>query len=278
MSLKAMNTPAKKHFGQHFLTDTQTVARVVEAISPAPDEAIVEIGPGLGALTAPVLERCAHLDTVEIDHALADRLTQRFAENKAFTLHCRDALDFDFAALHTDRKIRVIGNLPYNVSTPLLMHLFNTCEHIRDMHLMLQTEVAERLAAQPGTRNYSRLSVTAACFVEVRHLFDVAPSAFSPPPQVSSSLVRLLPRPCPFDPQRRRAFLNLVGRAFSQRRKTIGRIFSGTLDDTDFARLNLSAAARPETLGVDDFLGMLNLIDGKQTASGKRGNHYEKPL
>ncbi len=259
-----MDIRAKKHLGQHFLTDERVTARIVEAVSPCPDEAIVEIGPGLGALTAPVLERGARLDAVEIDAALADRLAQRFSQHAAFTLHRCDALAFDFTAPDANRKIRVIGNLPYNISTPLLMRLFDACEHIRDMHLMLQTEVAERLAAPPGARNYSRLSIAAACFVEVRHLFDVAPSAFAPPPRVSSSLVRLLPRPCPFEPRRRTAFFALVKRAFSQRRKTIGRIFSGTLDDTDFARLGLSPAARPETLSVSDFLGVLNLFEERE--------------
>ncbi len=258
---------AKKHLGQHFLDDEHVVRRVVEAISPRPEDVIVEIGPGLGALTAPVLERGARLDAVEIDPALAERLRQRFAGCDKFTLHCRDALDFDFAGAGGSERLRVIGNLPYNVSTPLLMRLFNACERIRDAHLMLQTEVAVRLAAAPGTRNYSRLSVAAACFTEVQHLFDVAPSAFSPPPQVSSSLVRLSPRPCPLDARRRRAFFGLVKQAFSQRRKTIGRIFSGVLDAADFARLGLNAAARPETLGLKDFLAVLNLLESKRTAT-----------
>ena len=266
-------TRAAKRLGQHFLTDEHVTARIVEAICPRPDEPIVEIGPGLGALTAPVLERGVRLDAVEIDAALADRLRQRFADQKRFTIHCRDALDFDFPAPSGSHRIRVIGNLPYSISTPLLLRLFDRCERIRDMHLMLQTEVAERLAAGPGTRDYSRLSVAAACFTEVRHLFDVPPSAFSPPPRVSSSLVRLLPRPRPLfdprgagDPQRRRAFFNLVRYAFSQRRKTIGRIFSGRLEEADFARLGLSPSARPEALGISDFLNMLDLIeDGRTT-------------
>ncbi len=265
-----MKIKPKKHLGQHFLTDERVIASLVEAIAPRPGEAIVEIGPGLGALTAPVLERGVRLDAVEIDAALAERLTQRFGESKTFTLHRCDALEFDFAALGTHGKIRVIGNLPYNVSTPLLMHLFDACEHIRDMHLMLQTEVAERAAAPPGTRNYSRLSVAAACFAGIQHLFDVAPSAFAPPPQVSSSLIRLLPRPCPVEPGRRRAFFGLVRRAFSQRRKTIGRIFAGTLDAADFAQLGLSASARPETLGVKHFLAMLDLLDGKATTTREK--------
>lgn len=259
-----MNKPLKanKRLGQHFLEDEHVIHRIIEAVSPRPEDALVEIGPGLGALTAPVLERGARLDAVEIDPALAERLRQRFAGCDKFTLHRRDALEFDFSS--AGAKVRIIGNLPYNVSTPLLMRLFDACERIRDMHLMLQTEVAVRLAAAPGTRDYSRLSVAAACFTGVQHLFDVPPSAFSPPPQVSSSLVRLTPRPCPFDPRRRRAFFALVRQAFSQRRKTIGRIFSGVLDAADFARLGLNAAVRPETLDLNSFLAVLNLLESKR--------------
>ena len=258
-----MKLRANKHLGQHFLIDESVTKRIVEAISPQPGEAVIEIGPGLGALTVPVLALGVHLDAIEISTTLVEQLRQRFDGCRNLTLHQNDALKFDFAAhiaSGAHNKVRIIGNLPYNISTPLLMRLFDSCEHIRDMHLMLQTEIVERIAAQPGARDYSRLSVATACFAEAQHLFDVAPSAFAPPPKVNSSLVRLIPRPCPLEPGRRKAFFDLVGRAFSQRRKTIGRIFAGTLNQADFARLGLSTGSRPETLSLSNFLDMLNLL------------------
>ena len=258
---------ANKALAQHFLTDERAIERIVKAISPRSGDAIVEIGPGVGALTAPVLASGARLDAVEIDPALCDRLRARFAQHKTFTLHCRDALEYDFAASGAGDEIRIIGNLPYNVSTPLLMRLFDAAGHFRDLHLMLQTEVAERVAATAGDRKYSRLSVAAGCFTEVQRLFDVPPSAFAPPPRVSSTVIRLLPRPCPIAPALRPAFFDLVKRAFSQRRKTLGRIFAGVLDEADFARLGLSAAARPENLGVRDFLAVVKLLRDRQTTT-----------
>ena len=276
-----MSIRAKKHLAQHFLTDEHVIARIVTAIAARPDETIIEIGPGLGALTAPLLRSGARLVAVEIDATLATRLTQQFAQYKeTFTLHHQDALTFDFSSIVKGGKARVIGNLPYNISTPLLMHLFNACEHIHDMHLMLQTEVAERVVAKPGTRDYSRLSIAATCFTESLYLFDIAPSSFSPPPRVNSTLLRLLPRPCLIEPQRQQAFFDLVKRAFSQRRKTLGRIFAGTLSDDDFAQLDLRPTARPETLGINDFLAMLNLLEAGNmgTTTTENNDHHEKPI
>ena len=256
---------AKKHLAQHFLTDEHVISRIVKVISPRADETFVEIGPGLGALTAPLLKHNTHLDAIEIDPRLAEKLTRQFASYETFTLHCQDALKFDFTQPSNGGKVRIVGNLPYNISTPLLLRLFNACKYIHDMHIMLQAEVAERIVAKPGTRNYSRLGVVANCFTKAHHLFDIAPSAFSPPPQVNSSIVRLLPQPCPIEPQSRQAFFDLVKKAFSQRRKTIGRIFSGIFNAQDFAQIGISTAARPEELEIKDFLAMLNLLGSKRT-------------
>ena len=274
-----MTVRANKRLGQHFLNDEQVSARIVAAVSPQPGQTLVEIGPGLGALTTPVLASGARLEAVEIDTALADRLAQQFADHPMFVLHRCDALNFKFSELAINGRIRIIGNLPYNISTPILMRLFNAHQHIVDMHLMLQTEVAERVAAQAGARSYSRLSVAAACFGKVQYLFDVAPGAFSPPPSVSSTLIRLVPQPRPLDDRQRHALLALVKRAFAQRRKTIRQIFSTSLDDGDLARLKLAPAARPETLTLDDFLGMLKLLNSKGVINAESVNdENEKPI
>ena len=261
---------AKKRLGQHFLVDTHTVSRIVDAIAPHPEDTIIEIGPGLGALTAPLLQAQCRVEAVEIDDELIERLRRRFAQCKSLHLHHEDALRFDFSTPGTDTgKVRIVGNLPYNISTPLLMRLFDACEHIRDMHLMLQTEIAERITALPGSGNYSRLSVAVGCFVKAQRLFDVAPGAFSPAPQVNSSVVRLLPHPCVVDESRRKAFFDLVRKTFSQRRKTIGRIFSGTFNNDDFAQMRLRSDTRPQELEAKHFLAMLDLLSHKSSDKGE---------
>ena len=263
MNRSANRFRAKKRLGQHFLVDEHVVSRIIDAIAPQPEDTIVEIGPGLGSLTAPLLKRQCRVEAVEIDRALVDRLKQDFARYESFRLHHADALKFDFSALASKNGLRVVGNLPYNVSTPLLIRLFKSSEHVLDMHLMLQTEVVERIVAAPGSRNYSRLSVITDCFVKTQYLFDVPPEAFSPPPKVSSSVVRLLPHPCAIEAHRQKAFFSLVSKAFSQRRKTIGRIFSGIFNSDDFSKIRLCATVRPQELEVKHFLAMLDLLDGK---------------
>ena len=255
---------AKKHLGQHFLVDTYTATRIVNAVAPHAEDTIIEIGPGLGALTAPLLQTQCRVEAVEIDGDLIRRLQRRFAQCESLRLHHENALRFDFSAPTADgRKARIVGNLPYNISTPLLMRLFGACERIQDMHLMLQTEIAERITAQPGSKDYSRLSVTTGCFVEAQRLFDVPPGAFSPAPRVNSSIVRLLPRPCIVEKSKRKAFFDLVGKAFSQRRKTIGRIFAGTFNHDDFTQMRLRTNARPQELEAKHFLAMLDLLSHK---------------
>jgi 16S rRNA (adenine1518-N6/adenine1519-N6)-dimethyltransferase len=229
--------PPRKRFGQHFLVDDGIVARIVAAIAPHPGEALVEIGPGLGALTQPLLERAGALTVVELDRDLAARLRR----NPQLTVIEGDALAYDFARLAAERgaKLRLVGNLPYNISTPLLFHLLDAVDHIADQHFMLQKEVVDRMAAEPGGKDYGRLTVMLQWRCHIEALFDVPPSAFDPPPRVNSAVVRLLPwpRPAVVDASTLGA---LVTVAFSQRRKilrhTLGRWlaergFSGTFDE-----------------------------------------------
>jgi 16S rRNA (adenine1518-N6/adenine1519-N6)-dimethyltransferase len=228
---------ARKRFGQHFLVDDGVIARIVAAITPRPGEALVEIGPGLGALTQPLLERAGALTVVELDRDLAARLRR----NPRLTVIEGDALLFDFAALAVERgaKLRLAGNLPYNISTPLLFHLLDAADVIADLHFMLQKEVVDRMAAEPGGKDYGRLSVMLQWRCHIEALFDVPPTAFDPPPRVLSAVVRLQPWPQPAAVDARRLG-ELVTVAFSQRRKilrhTLGRWlaergFSGAFDE-----------------------------------------------
>ena len=219
-----MTHVARKRFGQHFLTDCGVIDDIVAAIDPRPGQALVEIGPGLGALTGPLLERCERLTVIELDRDLAARLRN----NAALEVIEADVLKVDFAALAAQRAspLRVVGNLPYNISTPILFHLLPAASQIQDQHFMLQKEVVERMAAAPGTKAYGRLTVMLQWRYHVESLFEVPPSAFEPPPRVVSAIVRLLPWPEP--PSLSAALLEeLVQVAFSQRRKlmrhTLGR-------------------------------------------------------
>jgi 16S rRNA (adenine1518-N6/adenine1519-N6)-dimethyltransferase len=215
---------ARKRFGQHFLADHGVIDRIVAAIAPQPEEALVEIGPGLGALTGPLLERCKALTVIELDRDLAARLRHQ----AGLTVIEADVLEVDFGALaaRLGRKLRVVGNLPYNISTPILFHLLAACASVVDQHFMLQKEVVERMAAAPGSKDYGRLSVMLQWRYRIESVLDVPPEAFEPPPRVDSAVVRMQPLPADerIDEQRLR---ELVTVAFSQRRKllrhTLGR-------------------------------------------------------
>jgi 16S rRNA (adenine1518-N6/adenine1519-N6)-dimethyltransferase len=227
----------RKRFGQHFLVDDGVTARIVAAVQPRPGETLVEIGPGLGALTQPLLERAGALTVVELDRDLAARL----ARNPRLTVVQGDALNIDFAALAAaaGTPLRLVGNLPYNISTPLLFHLLGAADRLADLHFMLQKEVVDRMAAEPGGKDYGRLSVMLQWRCHIEALFDVPPTAFDPPPRVESAVVRLVPWPQPAAVDARRLG-ELVTVAFSQRRKilrhTLGRWlaergFSGAFDE-----------------------------------------------
>lgn len=217
-----MKHVARKRFGQHFLADSGVIADIVSAIDPRPGQALVEIGPGLGAMTNPLVERAGALTVVELDRDLAVRLRKR----PELTVVEADVLNVDFAALAAGRRLRVVGNLPYNISSPILFHLLGAVDHVEDQHFMLQKEVVDRMAAVPGNKDYGRLSVMLQWRYHIEPLLDVPPQAFDPPPRVDSAVVRMLPWPTPpvLDAARLSA---LVQVAFSQRRKllrhTLGR-------------------------------------------------------
>lgn len=244
---------ARKRFGQHFLHDAHVIGQILEALDPAPDDALVEIGPGHGALTAPLLERLGRLDAIEIDRDLAAELRAQWGL-RGLTLHEDDALKFDFAALATSRgrRLRVIGNLPYNVSTPLLFHLLRTPTALRDLHIMLQREVIQRLCAEPGSGDYGRLTVMLAPWVSTEYLFDVGPGAFRPAPKVWSAVARLTLRDVPaFETDQR--YAAVVAAAFSQRRKTLRNALRAMLDAATIEACGIDPGARPETLAPEAF-------------------------
>jgi len=247
-------TFARKRFGQHFLHDRSVLERIAREVAPQPDQALVEIGPGRGALTEMLIGKSATLDCVEIDRDLAAELTQRWGATPGFTLHTGDALDYDFAALaaRRGRRLRVIGNLPYNISTPLLFHIAAAHEHIDDLHVMLQKEVIDRIAAAPGSGEYGRLTVMLAPWIEAKHLFDVGPGAFTPPPRVWSAVARLTIRRVPaFEVPP--AFARTVAAAFSQRRKTLRNALRTLVDVDAIIAAGIDPGLRPEVLTPAEF-------------------------
>lgn len=255
--LLSMRAP-RKRFGQNFLEDPSVIEQIVTAIRALPGERVVEIGPGRGALTFPVLRRLGHLDVIEIDRDIVDEL-RAGPHREGLTIHQGDALDFDFSALGSD--LRVIGNLPYNISTPLLFHLTRHAGSVSDAHFMLQREVVERMCALPGTAQYGRLSVMLQYRWSMDALFDVPPSAFHPAPKVWSSLVRMIPhRTLPQTATDEAVFADVVMRAFGQRRKTLRNALRERLLPGDFQELGIDPAARGETLNVADFVRMANRI------------------
>ena len=254
---------ARKRFGQNFLSDSNIIRKIVDAIRPVPGEILAEIGPGLGALTAPLLDKTGHLHVIEIDRDLIARLRERYSPER-LTIHEGDALKFDFSALGS--PLRVIGNLPYNISTPLLFHLAGFAGQITEMTFMLQKEVVMRMLAAPGEADYGRLSVMLQYRFRMARLFDVPPGAFRPAPKVTSSIVRMQPRPSEqLTVKDETLFAQLVTAAFGQRRKTLRNTLKNHLDGADFDALKMDAGLRGERLSVDDYVHIANyLSDGKQ--------------
>ena len=252
---------ARKRFGQHFLHDPAVVQRIALAVAPLPGEPLVEIGPGTGVLTSVLLDAVPRLHAVEIDRDLAGGLQQRFA-GRGLSVHLADALRFDFAALaEGSGTLRVVGNLPYNISTPLLFHLLGMRESIRDMHFMLQREVVTRLAAPPGGRDYGRLSVMVQLHCEVEPLFRVGPGAFRPPPRVESTVVRLRPHGVlALETRELPVLAAIVTRAFGQRRKTLRNALRGSCTDQDMEAAGVDPSARPETLPVSAYVALARAV------------------
>jgi 16S rRNA (adenine1518-N6/adenine1519-N6)-dimethyltransferase len=251
---------ARRRFGQNFLTDEGVVARIVAAIQPCPGDNIIEIGPGLSALTRPLCERLGHLHVIEIDRDLIARLRKQYAP-ECLTIHEGDALAFDFGAVCVGESpsLRVVGNLPYNISTPLLFHLAGFAPRLRDGHFMLQKEVVMRMVAAPGTAEYGRLSVMLQYRFHMERLFDVPPGAFRPAPKVTSSIVRMTPLPAgTFNAHDETRFARIVAAAFAQRRKTLRNTLRDFLDETTLAALGFDPGLRGERLSVADFVTIAN--------------------
>ncbi len=248
----------RKRFGQHFLTDPGIIQAIVDEISPGPDDVIVEIGPGPGAITRPLAARAAHLHAIELDRDLVAALESEFSTNEKVTIHAADALRFDFGALGT--SLRIVGNLPYNISTPLLFHLLGYRAHIADMHFMLQKEVVDRMAAGPGTKAYGRLSIMLGCYMDIDALFDVGPEAFSPPPAVVSAIVRLRPQAHPFEPVDEQVLSRLLASAFSKRRKTIRNALKNEAGEDDLLAVGIDPSLRPEQVSVSAWVALSNRI------------------
>jgi 16S rRNA (adenine1518-N6/adenine1519-N6)-dimethyltransferase len=254
----------RKRFGQHFLTDEHVIAQIMCAVAPQPRDLLVEIGPGLGALTVPLASRLNRLHVVELDRDIVARLRSDYPADR-LVIHAGDALAFDFSALGSG--LRVIGNLPYNISTPILFHLTRHIAAIRDVHVMLQKEVVARILARPGTPEYGRLSVMLQYYFEPEKILDVAPAAFRPRPRVESTMVRLSPRRRTDAHRCDEVLLEGVTKAaFSQRRKTLRNTLRPYFEATDFAELGVAPGARAQELPVEDFVRIARHLAARRVA------------
>jgi 16S rRNA (adenine1518-N6/adenine1519-N6)-dimethyltransferase len=251
----------RKRFGQNFLQKQDVIEDILRAIAPCRDDVVVEIGPGLGALTEPLAHALDHLHVIELDRDIVAKLREIYASRNV-TIHEGDALKFDFKMLGT--CVRVVGNLPYNISTPLLFHLATQIECVRDIHVMLQREVVERMVAAPGTREYGRLSVTLQYRFEMEKVLDVGPDAFYPQPKIDSAVVRMLPLgKCNPKARDETLFASLVMAAFAQRRKTMRNTMKNLLVAADYKSLGIDPGVRAETLAVGDFVRIANWLHEK---------------
>jgi 16S rRNA (adenine1518-N6/adenine1519-N6)-dimethyltransferase len=254
---------ARKRFGQNFLTDDRVIQRIVEVINPRVDQLMLEIGPGQAALTAPLADSGVELHLVELDRDLVALLARRFEHLPNVFLHEADALKVDFSSMTGNRPFRLVGNLPYNISTPLLFHVLQWSDLIVDMHFMLQQEVVNRMAAEPGTKAWGRLSIMCQYRCQVTPLFDVRPESFSPPPRVHSAIVRLVPhRQPPVQIDSLPAFERLVSQAFSMRRKTLRNCMRDLIETDQIEAAGIDPAVRPETLSLQQFAKLSNLMEG----------------
>ena len=260
----------RKRFGQNFLQDDAVIASIARAINPAAEDHIVEIGPGEGALTSELIRSDCRLDAIELDRDLKTRLLASFSVHPGFSLHSADALSFDYASLrHHEVPLRIVGNLPYNISTPLIFKLLESGQHIADMHFMLQREVVDRLAAQPGTKEWGRLGVMAQFQCEIEKLFEVPPEAFFPPPKVQSAVVRLIPRAINAWPHCDRTRLAaVVARAFAQRRKTLQNNFKGFLEAGDLEAHGINPSLIAEALELEQFIALATISNQESSHVG----------
>jgi 16S rRNA (adenine1518-N6/adenine1519-N6)-dimethyltransferase len=252
----------RKRFGQNFLHDYSVITNILASLKAKPGEHWVEIGPGQGALTGPLLDKGISLDVVELDRDLVSLLKTKFKDRPQLTIHSADALKFDFFSLtKQDEKLRVIGNLPYNISTPLLFHLLENAACIADMHFMLQKEVVERMCAAPGSKKYGRLSVMMQYYCSAECLFDVFPESFDPVPKVTSAVIRLAPYLNPSVVVKDKAtFNNVVAQAFSQRRKTLRNSLGKLISEEGLVNLGIDPVLRAENISLQDFASVSNWL------------------
>jgi 16S rRNA (adenine1518-N6/adenine1519-N6)-dimethyltransferase len=259
---------ARKRFGQHFLHDPSVIARILAAIDPQRDDRLVEIGPGLGAITLPLLKRLNELHAIEIDRDAIRHLQNVTAGSASLHIHEADILRFDLARLCDGARLRVVGNLPYNISTPLLFHLIEQREHVIDMHFMLQKEVVDRMAAAPASEHYGRLTVMLAPWLEVEPLFDIGPGAFRPPPRVVSTFVRLAPHATPLRLDHPRQYASVVAAAFSQRRKTLRNALRALLNSAEIETAGVDPALRAEVVPPAGYAALASVLARKSATSG----------
>lgn len=250
----------RKRFGQHFLSDDGILLDMRNAIHPHPDDHLVEIGPGLGVLTRYLIDQVACFEAIEIDRDLVKLLEESFGHHGNFILHSMDVLQIDWFHLANDKKLRVVGNLPYNISTPLIINLLQSASVVEDMHFLLQKEVGDRLAATVGSHQYGRLSILAQYYCDVALLFEVPPEAFTPPPKVNSIFLRMQPK----EPFLKAANIDLfektVATAFNQRRKTLRNSLRSLIDETALEKLNIDPHKRAQDLSVDDYVSISNYL------------------
>ncbi|WP_299490776.1 16S rRNA (adenine(1518)-N(6)/adenine(1519)-N(6))-dimethyltransferase RsmA [uncultured Shewanella sp.] len=257
---------ARKRFGQNFLTDHNIINSIVGAIAPDDEHVMVEIGPGLGALTEPVAEGIEKLTVVELDKDLVERLKSHPTLKDKLDIHQGDALQFDFSQLvQHDKQLKVFGNLPYNISTPLMFHLFEFSQYIKNMHFMLQKEVVLRLSASPGTKAYGRLTVMAQYFCQVMPVLEVPPGCFTPAPKVDSAVVRLVPfKTKPYPCKDVEVLRHITMTAFNMRRKTLRNNLKQLISDADFEQLGIDSTRRPEQISVQEYVALANLLCDKK--------------
>ena len=254
---------ARKRFGQNFLVDEGIINAIVRSIGPRETDNIVEIGPGQGAITGQLLDACPKLNVIELDRDLVPVLLAQFAKFREFKIHQTDALKFDFTQLCSDedKPLRIVGNLPYNISTPLIFHLLSHQHIIEDMHFMLQKEVVERLVAQPGEKNYGRLSIMTQYYCQAENLFEVPPESFRPAPKVDSAIVRLTPfKTLPFVAKDKKKLEMLVRTAFQQRRKTLRNSLKMVLPELEGQEIGIDLSKRAENISLEEYVTLSNQL------------------
>ncbi|MAR01715.1 MAG: 16S rRNA (adenine(1518)-N(6)/adenine(1519)-N(6))-dimethyltransferase [Oceanospirillaceae bacterium] len=267
---KAQTHKARKRFGQNFLHDQYVIGRIISSIHPQPDDCLVEIGPGMGALTGPILDATGKLHVVELDRDLIPILRTQFFNFPDFHIHEGDALKFDFSTIPAEgQQLRIVGNLPYNISTPLIFHLLSHHSLVKDMHFMLQKEVVERLAAEPGSGDYGRLSIMAQYYCRVEPLFVVGPGSFNPPPKVDSAIVRLVPHPqLPYPAKDPAVLERVVREAFHMRRKTLRNNLKKLIDPGILEEIGIDTSLRPERLTLADYVRIADTLTDIAKESG----------